>query len=182
MSRNQIKPNLSNYFKAALAALLIILSVVLYVFEFDHFDKTINIKYLLLLAVILGLLVGILISRRLAINEFELFEQMRIYMICTIICIVFMPLVLSLTNRLLDFRTPDLKTAQILSFQAVGDQPFGHIKGEKLKITNYEWGIELDQQVFNFRTKTLPFGEKKLGDNVQISVYQGLLGIRYLKF
>ena len=182
VSGNRIKLSPSGYLKVGIAAILIFTAIVLYVFEFNHFDKTIDIKYLLILSLVLGLIAGVLIGRRLAKEEHEIFEQMRIYMICATLCIVFMPLLVSLTNRLLDFKTPIDTEAQILSFQPQTDLPFGHMKGEKVDITHYEWVLLIDGKNFKFSTKELPFPENELGDLVSIPVHRGLLGIRYLSY
>ena len=182
VSGNSIKLTPLGYFKAGLGVILILTAITLYVFEFDHFDKILDTKYFLILSLSLGLLVDVFLGRHLAKNEHELFEQMRIYMICGMITTVFMPLVISLVNRHLDFKSPQNMGAEILAFKPRADQPFGYIKGEKLDVTHFEWAISLEDKNYKFSTKTLPFPDNKLGDRVNIPVHQGLLGIRYLDF
>ncbi|MFT5168782.1 MAG: hypothetical protein ACI8P3_004027 [Saprospiraceae bacterium] len=181
-SGNRIKLTPSGYLKAGLAALLIISAIILYVTQFDHFGKMLNTKYFLILSVVLGIFTGTLIGRRYAATEKEAYEQMRIYVICIMMSVVFMPLLVGLANRFLDFRAPQTKAVQLLDFQARVDQPFGHLKGEKVEVTQYNTVILLDEKIIKFSSKTSPFSKDNLGEIIEIPVRQGLLGIRYLDF
>jgi hypothetical protein len=181
-SGNRIKLSPSGYLKAGLAALIIISSIVLYVTQFDHFGKMLDTKYFLILSTFIGIILGSLVGRRFAAGVKEAYEQMRVYVICIMLSIVFMPLIIGLMNRYLDFRSPQTVSVQLLDLQARVDQPFGHIKGEKVAVTQFYNVILLDEKIIKFTSKTTPFSKDRLGEMIDVPVCRGFLGIRYLDF
>jgi len=182
LSGNRIKLKNSEYLKAVLIVLLIIFAIVVYVFQFDHFDKMLNAKYFLFTSLGLGLALGIFIGRPYAEKEHDLVDRMRIYMTCAGLCVVFMPLVICLVNRYLDFREPRFEMAQVLELRAKTDQPFGYLKDEEMTITYYKATVLIGEDIFKFKTKEHPFPQKQEGDMVQVPICQGLLGMEYLSF
>jgi len=177
---NRIKLPASGYLKAILITILIFLAIILYVLQFEHFDKILNTSYFLLLSLALGLALGILIGKRYADKEHDIVEKMRLYMICGGLCIVFMPLFIALTNRLLDFKAIQFKDAQLLEFRPQTSQPFGYLKGEEYNITHYKSTLLINEDIFKIKTRVNPFPEHEVGDQILVPVRQGLLGIKYL--
>ena len=103
-------------------------------------------------------------------------------MIMIVFCIVFMPLIVNLTNRILDFRSPELKEVSLESAEAYISEKYGVLKGEELKIAGYKIIILMDQEVLQIKSKTNPFPNNKKGDQVQIAINKGLLGIKFVGF
>ncbi len=179
-SANRIKLTRSGYIKMISLTVLIFIMILLYVFHFDHFDKILDTRKWLIIAGIVGLGLGFFIGKKNADKEHEIYEQFRLYTLCIVLSIVFMPLVISLINLYGDFKAPSSQQVQLLDLKPKVDQPFGHIKGEEVKVTHYETAVLLDDEVFKFSTKENPFPGRAMGDMVQLPVYPGLLGIRYL--
>lgn len=181
MLGNRIKLSTQGYIKAVLAVMLIFAAIVLYVFQFDHFGKLLDGKYFLLLSAGIGLLIGSLIGHQFAKEEFELAEKMRLYVFCAGLTIVFMPLLIGLINRYLDFSPPQQAQVQLLELKTGISQPFGYVKGEKLK-PNYRMVILYDQTIYKLTFKEPAFTQHTPGDMITIPIRKGLLGIRYFDF
>lgn len=179
-SANRIKLTRSGYIKMISLTILVFIMIIVYVFQFDHFDKILDIRKWLILSGLTGIGVGYLIGKKNADKEGEAYEQMRIYMICIVLSVVFMPLVMSLINRYGDFKAPQFEQVELLGLKPQVDQPFGHLKGEQPKITHYESAVLLGNKIYNFSTKVNPFSQNAPGDVIQLPVQSGLLGIRYI--
>ncbi len=182
VSGNRIKLTPEGYLKAILAVIFIVTLIVLYVFQLRHFNKILNPGFFLLLSGLIGLILGLGIARKYSQEVKDTYEKMRIYMLCIVLSVAFAPLLVSLANRYLDFKTVQYKEAQLLSIGARTDQPFGYTKGEKLKVTNFDMVLLIDEKVYEIRNATNPFPGKKAGSIVQVPVQQGLLEINYLDF
>ncbi len=179
---NRIKLDKKGYAAVALAFVLIIGSIVLYVFEFRRFDMILQVKKLLLFALFVGLIIGYFIGRRLSAGEEEAFEKMRIYMIVIVLTLVFTPLYLSLINRWLDFSDTEYKEAYFEKADAYISEKYGVLKGEDVKIAGYKLILIMDQEVLQFKAKQNPFPNNKKGDKVLLPIKKGLLGVQYISF
>ncbi len=180
--QNRIKLDRAGYLRVALATILIMGSIFLYVFEFRVFNRTLNIGWLLLISALVGGTLGYYISRKFSKGINETYERMRIYMVCIAMCVLFTPLYLSLINRFLDFSEPEIISVEFLSSSARISERFGNLKGVKNKIDHYAIVVVIDDQPVSFRTKKDYFSEFKEGEIVDLKVNQGLLGVRYITF
>lgn len=179
---NRIKLDREGYIKVAFAFLIIIGSIVLYVFEFRQFDLILEMKRLLLYALVVGLVIGIWVSRKLSAGEQEAFERMRIYMITVLVVLIFSPLYISLLNRWLDFREPEYREASFEKADAYISENYGVLKGEDPEIAGYKLTLVLDQEVLQLKAKQNPFPNNKTGDKVLLPIKRGLFGISYVSF
>ena len=177
---NRIKLDQSGYLKVGIGAMIIMGLIVLYVFEFKHFDLMLNPMLLLAYAFGFGLALGIMLGNRFSRDVKEAFEKMRIYMILIVLCIVFMPLIVNLANRLLDFRSPEIKEVSLENVEAYISEKYGVLKGEDVKIAGYKIVLIMDQELLQLKSKINPFPKNKKGDKVQIAIHKGLLGIKYI--
>ncbi len=177
---NRIKLDQSGYLKVGIGATIILGLIVLYVFEFKHFDLVLNPKLLMGYAFGFGLTLGILLGNRFSKGVIEALEKMKIYMILITLSIVFMPLIVNLTNRLLDFRSPEMKEVSLENVEAYISEKYGILKGEDVKIAGYKIVLIMDQEVLQLKSKINPFPNNKKGDKVQIAIHKGLLGIKYI--
>ncbi len=179
---NRIKLSPSGYLKAFLIVLAVLACIVIYVLHFDHFGKMLDTRYFLLLSLGIGLLIGIAIGHKYAKKEHDVVEQMRLYIFCTGVAIVFMPLFVALTNRYLDFKAPQSKMAQILELKASIGQPYGYVKGEEKIATRFKIVLLYEDEIYDIVTKKPAFLNYRPGDNIPIEIRSGLLGIRYFNF
>lgn len=179
-SGNRIKLDKSGYLKVGIGTLVVFGLIVLYVFELRHFDLLINPARLILLAFALGLILGIMLGNRFSRGVQDTFEKFRIYIILIFLSIVFMPLMVNLANRLLDFREGELREVSLESAEPYISEKYGVLKGEEVKIAGYKIVIVMDQEVYQLKSRQHPFPENKPGDKVNITIHQGLFGLKYL--
>jgi len=182
VSGNRIKLTKEGYFKAILAVIFGVVLIVLYVFQIRQFNKILNPGFFMLLSGLVGAIIGLAIARKYSQDVKDTYEKMRIYMLCIVLSIVFSPLLISLTNRYLDFKTVQYKEAQILKIGARTDQPYGYTKGEKLKVTSIDITLLIEEKIYNFKNTSNPFPGKEAGSIVQVPIRQGLLEINYFDF
>ncbi len=178
---NRIKLDTAGYLRVAAAAIVLMGMIVLYVFEIKHFDRVMNTWLLITYALVFGVLAGVALGRRLSRDVTEEFEKMRIYVIMIALCIVFLPLLVNLANRLLDFRTPEIKTVSLESVEPYISERFGVLKGEEVKTAGYKIVFVMDKEVIQIKSKTNPFEGYQPGDSAEVLLHRGLLGIKYVR-
>ncbi len=177
---NRIKLDKSGYLKVGIGIIIFLGAMVLYVFELKHFDRILNPKLLFAYAFGFGLALGIFLGKRFSKGILESFEKMRIYMILIVLSIIFMPLLINLANRCMDFSTPEYKEVVLENVEAYISEKYGVLKGEDVKIAGYKIVLVMDQEVLQLKSKHNPFPNKKKGDVVRIAIHKGLLGIKYV--
>lgn len=160
-------------------ALLFIGMFVLYAFEFEYFRRYTNIYSFIIFALIGGLLCGIGIAYYLRAKAKNATESVQIYIFCIVSCLMFSPLIFSLTNRIFALNKYK-KDVQIIQIEKRYTSRFGPEKGAKptpnLLRVNY-----LDKgKSYAFSTKNLTLENAKRGDEVQLNFKKGLLGFEYI--
>lgn len=170
----------ADYVKGISGVVVIFTLIVLYVFEFKHFDLLLEPIWLLLFSAGFGIMLGISLGNKLSKSVKESFERFRIYTILIFLSIFFMPLIINLSNRLLDFRTPELQEVSFENFEPYISEKYGVLKGEKVKIAGYKIVVVMDGKPLNLKSKQNPFPNNKPGDIVQIKVHKGLFGLKYI--
>ena len=123
-------------------------------------------------------MLGVTLGNRFSKEVKESFERFRIYTILIFLSIFFMPLLINLSNRLLDFRTPELQEVSLENIEPYISEKYGILKGEKVKIAGYKIVVLMDGNPLDLKSKQNPFPNNKLGDIVQIVVHQGLFGLK----
>ena len=180
-SGNRIKLDKSDYPKVILGAILLFGMIILYVFEFKHFSLVLEPKWLLIFALGFGVMLGVALGNRFSKGEKESFERFRIYSIFIFISIFFMPLLINLSNRLLDFRKPEIHEVSLENVEAYISEKYGVLKGEDVKIAGYKIVVVMDGQVLQLKSKENPFPDNKPGDIVELTVHNGFFGLKYVK-
>lgn len=178
---NRVKLDNSGYVKVGIGAIIIIALIALTVLEFRHFDLLLNPKLLLVYALVLGLILGTILGKKFSEGIKETYEKVRIYVVLIMASIIFMPLFVSLTNRLLDFRTPEKKAVIFENAEAYISERYGVMEGETAKIAGYKIVLVMDQEILQLKSKKHPFPNAKKGDTVELTIKKGLLGIKYVK-
>ena len=170
----------SDYVKGISAVTVIFSLIVLYVVEFKHFSLVLEPKWLLLFSVGFGVMLGVTVGNKFSKDVKETFERFRIYMIFIVLSIFFMPLLINLANRHLDFRTPEMRDVSFENSEAYISEKYGILKGEEVKIAGYKIVVVMDQKVLQLKSKHNPFAKNQRGDIVQIAVHHGLFGLKYV--
>ena len=179
-SGNRIKLDKSDYPKVIIGVILLFGMIVLYVFEFKHFSLVLEPKWLLLFSLGFGIMLGLTLGNRFSKKVKESFERFRIYTLFIFLSIFFMPLLINLSNRLLDFRQPELREVSLENVEAYISEKYGVMKGEDVKIAGYKIVVVMDQQVLRLKSEENPFPNSQAGDMVKIAVHNGLFGIKYV--
>lgn len=170
------------YLKYGGLGVTFILLIVLYVFEFKYFNLALGIKPLILGALLFGLLLGLFLGYRFRKSGTDLTERVQIYVFFVFLCVIFMPLFASLSNRLLSFNAIHQEEVEFVEQNASYSSRMGVIKGEHIKPNNYHSFFYRDNQLYRVKTKSPLFSpDQERGDRVSISVQKGLWGIEWVK-
>ena len=156
--------------------LIFILLVVLYVFEFRVFDRTLEVKTLVIRSLLFGILPGAWLGYLFRRSGKDLTEKVQIYVFFILMSVLFMPLFGSLTNRMLSFRP--VRTVQV---ELEGETPFyasrfGVIKGEKIEPTGFYTFFYYNGHLERLKSKQALFPGKERGDQVDLDLRKGLWG------
>jgi len=152
---------------------------ILYAFELEYFPRYTNISAFVTVALIVGLLSGIGLAyynRKKAENATE---TMQIYVASIISCLIFAPLIFSLTNRAIALNEYE-KEVQIVEIEKLYSSRFGIKKGEKPQANLLKVSYLSKGKTYSFSTKNLALKDSKRGESVQLNFKKGLLGFEYL--
>ncbi len=150
--------------------------IVLYAFEFDWFERTINFPVLAGRSLLAGLLAGLAWGRPYAREQFGLTEKIQIYVYFCVMCMVFSPLAASLSNRLISFAEVRKVTVDYVSQEARYVSRVGMLKGEAAKPTGYYLSFYYKQKIRTIDNPN-PFPlDLDRGDETQLRMQRGLWG------
>ena len=170
----------SEYLKYGGIALLFIGLVVLYVFELPYFHNTFSAINLVLWSLCLGLILGAFLAHRFSDSAQDLTEMIQIYVFFIVMCMIFMPLFGSLSNRLLDDERVELREVEFVDEVPFYSSRYGVLKGEQLEPTGYYCFFYHEAHLERIKSDRALFFEKKRGDNVEIFIKKGFWGFEYM--
>ena len=173
---NREKLKTSEYLRYGGLGVFLILLIVLYVFEFRHFDNTLRVKGLVIASLIVGALLGLLLGIRYRHRGADLTEKVQIFVFFIVISMIFMPLIGNLSNRLLSFRQAVPTEVEFVEERPYLSDRMGVIKGEEIKPTGYYLFFYHQQTLFRIKSKTARFGGLQRGDLIQLDIKKGLWG------
>lgn len=156
--------------------------LVLYVFEFPHFDRTGDVSYLVLFAGVAGVLTGALIARNYRHVAKGPTETMQIYVFCIGVSLMFMPLLVSLSNRLLSFHPFEEEKALVLEADKRITERFGILKGDKIPGQKIRMTVEINHQIMRYTTDEVDSKLPMRGDTILVKTRQGLWGFKNYGF
>jgi len=155
--------------------------IVLYVFEFEWFRRTINFPLLAKLSLVGGLLTGLAWGQKYAKQEFGLTEKIQVYVYFCAMCMVFSPLAASLANRLIPLHPVREVTVDYVSQEAYYSSRVGLLKGETLKPTGYHLRFYYRQKIRTIDSPN-PFPlQLKRGEEIPLRIRTGLLGFEVVQ-
>ena len=173
---NREKLTASEYLRYGGMGVGLILLIVLYVFEFKHFDRTLSVKGLVISSIVVGLLLGLFLGYRFRHLAKDLTERVQIYVFFAVICMIFMPLLGNLSNRLLSFRPATATEVEFIQETPYLSDRLGVIEGQEVKPTGYYLFFYHKQQLHRTKNKAPQFPNKQRGDLIQLNIKKGLWG------
>lgn len=170
----------SDYGKAFFGAGLIILVIVLYVFEIRHFNNTLGVKGLVISGLVVGALLGLLLASQLQKYADELIEQFQIYITAMLLTMALMPLLVSMTNRLLSFHPIEKERVEFVQSDPFISSRFGHLPEQEIE--GYHTFVIYRNRLERLKSKTVLFPNASKGDQVDLTLRKGLWGFRFFVF
>ncbi len=173
---------MSSPLRLVLLVLLFFGAVALYALELSFFNLYLDRMGLLLTGLGLGLALGIALALvagpRLGGSSPMARTQISIGLI--VLSLLLLPLLLSLSNRLLSFEPAREVEVELLAQEPRYGSRFGVIKGELVEPSSYLTFFHLQDRLFRISTPELLFPDAVPGDRVYLPVRDGLWGFAYI--
>jgi hypothetical protein len=167
------------YIRNILIGLLIIGLIILYSLEFSYFGNTFGFRDLLWKALLLGGLLGLLLGYLFQRKIVQPLEKVQILIFFTLLCLIFMPLFASLSNRLLHFGKTEVQKYPLFHLKSFISDRFGLIKGDDMSPDGYYLYILKDEQIVRITTRDPRFEQLERGDTVRLKIRKGLWGYEW---
>ena len=164
----------------SLIALALLALVVVYTFEFYYFQRIFHVKQLLLIGALIGAGVGTVFGWRLSRVVEDSVERIQVYVFCIMLAVVFMPLLVSLSNRLLSPHPVQWEDVVFFEEKPYISDRFGILKDEKVKTTGYHLFYSREGTMYRMDNRHKMGVSLKRGDTFQIPVRQGLWGFSWV--
>lgn len=170
-----------NYLKAFAVVLLLLGGVVLYALEFRYFNLTLQVRSLVLWSVAAGVVLGAFLGYRYQRKTREQVEKIQIYAFFILLSAVFMPLLGSLSNRLLSLSEIAPVPVEFLQEEARYADRFGITKGDTVRPNEYFLFFYKDGDIHRIKTTTPEFSGKERGDTILLPIRKGLWGYEIVR-
>ncbi|MDX1942335.1 MAG: hypothetical protein SFU99_17350 [Saprospiraceae bacterium] len=172
--------NILPYFIYIAILLGIVGLIVLYVFEFEYFNRTFQVGTMTFWSMLIGIAFGLLVARRFLKSANDLIDRVRVVLLCTVGIAIFMPLFASLSNRLWSFHPTTPVAVEFVESEAYIGSALGLMRGEKITPTGHRTFVYRDTKLLKIQTKEALFPEAQRGDTVQLPVKKGLWGFEFV--
>jgi hypothetical protein len=158
----------------------VLIGIVLYAVEITYFfGRYLQLNSLLAIGAGVGLVLGIGIALRYRRRWTDSYDQMRLLIGLGIAGLLFGPLLLSGSNRLLDFRPPRSENAVFISTEGRVKSRFG-VTGPAPEPDSYATIVLIEGQLLRFDTKAPLFTDATNGDPVTLLIQPGFWRLRYV--
>ena len=174
------KLSLKEYVLYGSIGLFLLWSVVLYVYEFRQFEQLLNSRLFLITTASIGALIGMGLSWKFQYKGSDLTDKVQIYVFFILIGAIFMPLWLSVANRVLAFGAERIEKVEFWEQHAYYSSRGGLIKGEKPKPTGFYTFLFMDEAFIRLESKSALYPGKQRGDSVELYIKKGFLGMPYI--
>ena len=168
----------SEYTLGILGALSVFFVAFLYAFEVKYFSNTFEVKSLVWQTLYSGILIGITAGYYFSKQFNDVLEQLKIYVFFLTISLLLLPLLGSLSNRLLSFSPKQKIEVELQSQAAYLQSRFGRVSMNTKKDGIFLFFIK-DQKIQRVKTQKILFPNSKKGERVQIVTRKGFWGYEY---
>jgi len=164
----------NNIQKIVAGAVGFFIIIFLYAKEFSWYANTFDRNKMLLIGVFLGLIAGAAIGHQFQKENQEIIEKFQIYLGCMIMGAMLMPLLFSLTNRVLSFRAAQEESVEFIKNEAFNESRFGKIPQENPD--GYYTFVVRKGEIIRLTTKAPIYEKANKGDKVLLPVKKGIWG------
>ncbi|MBK7408875.1 MAG: hypothetical protein IPL49_05480 [Saprospirales bacterium] len=164
----------------SLIALALLGLVVVYVFEFYYFQRTFHVQRLLLTGALIGAGVGAALGWRFSRVVEDSVERIQVYVFCIVLAVIFTPLLVSLSNRLLSPHPVQWEDVLFFEEKPYISERFGILKDEKVQTAGYHLFYSREGEIYRMDNRHKMGVSLKRGDIFQIPVRQGLWGFSWV--
>jgi len=175
---NRDEYTIKDYLTYGGITLLIFMFITLYAFELEYFNPYTNVSLFLKAALVFGLSIGVSLAFYLKRQAKNATEILQIFTFCIVVCLIFSPLVCSLTNRAIATDTYK-KEVQIIQIDKRYVSRFGKSKNEKIIANRLVVKYLYKGKSYFFSTKDMTLAGLKRGDEVFLDFKKGLWGFEY---
>jgi len=165
---------INNVKKIAAGAIGFFIFILLYVNEFSYYANTFNRNKLIGVGVLIGSVVGLAIGYKLQQKSQEIIGKFQIFLGMMILGAIVMPLVFSMSNRLLSFSGTKEESVEFVKSEGFNESRFGRIPQENPD--GYYAFVVRKGAVLRLTTKTPIYQKAQKGDQVLLPVKKGLWG------
>lgn len=145
-----------------------------YTFEINYFNRTLHAAKLVVIAIVIGAIIGTWLGYRLQKGITDVVGKMRMYAVCVIGTILLMPLLLSWSNRVLSFHAVQQVPVEFVEESPRYASRFGVAAGERAQVNYYIIFFYKDQDLLNIHTTKPLFPDATRGDTVSLPIKKGL--------
>lgn len=170
------KSNVQYYLRYTALAGFFLLLIILYVFEFPYFSNTFEVQKMVIFAMILGAAFGAFLGYRYQYIAKDSVERFQVYTTFVVLSLIFMPLLVSLSNRLLSFQPIRQEQIEVFQVEARLSERFGVLKDDTVQPNSYYIFFIRDGNLERIKTDQVIFANKEKGDMIQLPIKKGLWG------
>lgn len=161
-------------------ALLLVGGIALYVLEFYYFQRTFELRPLLLIPAALGVALGAALGWKLSRDAEDEVEQIQVYLLCIVLSALFLPLLASLSNRLLSPHPVVWEDVVFFEEKAYVSDRFGMIGDEPAKPRGYYLFILRKGKLERIDNRHSMSPAPERGEIILIPVRKGLWGASWV--
>jgi len=164
----------NNIQKIVAGAVGFFIIIFLYANEFSWYANTFDRNKMILIGLFLGLLAGAAIAYKLQRENQEIIEKFQLFIGGMVLGGILMPLLFSMTNRLLSFRSAQKESVEFVKNEAFNESRFGRIPQENPD--GYYAFVIRKGAYIRLTTRAPIYQTAQKGDQVLLPVKKGIWG------
>ncbi len=164
----------NNVTKIVSGAVGFFIFIFLYAWEFSWYANTFDRNKLIIVGIVIGMVAGLVAGYLLRHKSQEIIGKFQICVGMTVLGAILMPLILSMSNRILSFGELQQESVEFVKNEAFNENRFGHIPQEKPD--GFYTFVLRNGAYIRLTTKTPIYEEAQKGDKVILPVKKGLWG------
>ena len=165
--------------KIALIAIAVITIPVFYTLEVNPLNRTLHAGRMMAISLIIGLAIGILLGYYFQKTATEIVERIRTYAVCIMLSALVLPLLVSLSNRLLSFQAVENIPIEFVEESPRYSSRFGAY--EAAQADSYVTFFYKAEQLHRIQTPQSIFPNAQRGDQGKLPIKKGLWGFEIVQ-